>query len=234
MSVYASTLVKKAISQIGTKEGKNNANKYGKAYGWDNVAWCVIFIWWLFMSCGASRLFYDGKKTASCTAVYKWAKAAGLLVNKYNAKAGDLVLFKFSSNPPDHIGIVESAGASRLVTIEGNTSSGNSGSQSNGDGVYRRYRSYSQVYAVIRPKYDAEKKGSETVNVTLPLLKQGSAGASVRTLQTLLNAKGYNCGKVDGDFGPGTTEAVYRFQKAAGLTADKEVGRDTWTQLLTK
>ena len=234
MSVYASTIVKKAVSQIGTREGKNNANKYGEAYGWDNVAWCVIFVWWVFMECGASMLFYGGKKTASCTAVYKWAKQAGLIVNKYSAKPGDLVLFKFSSDPPDHIGIIESAGASRLVTIEGNTSSGNSGSQANGDGVYRRYRSYSQVYAVIRPKYDTVKGTVKTVNVTLPLLKQGSAGASVRTLQTLLNAKGYNCGKVDGDFGPDTAEAVYKLQKAAGLYADKEVGRDTWTQILTK
>jgi len=38
-----------------------------------------------------------------------------------------------------------------LQVIEGNTSADKSGSQSNGDGVYLKRRSYSLVMAVARP-----------------------------------------------------------------------------------
>jgi len=38
-----------------------------------------------------------------------------------------------------------------LQVIEGNTSSGSKGSQSNGDGVYLRKRPYSLVMGVVRP-----------------------------------------------------------------------------------
>lgn len=44
-------------------------------------------------------------------------------------------------------------------------------------------------------------------------VKNGSKGNDVKTLQTLLNEKGYNCGKVDGIFGKNTENAVKQFQK---------------------
>lgn len=238
-SCTATQIVDLAISQIGTKEGKNNDNKYGKAYGWNNVAWCVIFVWWCFLEAGAPGLFYGGKKTASCTAVYKWAKSAGLLVSATNARAGDLVLFKFSSNPPDHIGIVESAGSSRITTIEGNTSSGNSGSQANGDGVYRRYRYPSQIYAVIRPKYAAEAGSGTTTakeeycSVNVLMLKKGSKGNTVKSAQALLKYRhGYQI-EVDGDFGSATQAAVRSFQRSKGLGVDGIIGANTWGKLIS-
>ena len=42
----------------------------------------------------------------------------------------------------------------------------------------------------------------------------------VKTIQTNLNALGYNCGSADGVYGSNTTSAVKTFQKAYGLTAD--------------
>ena len=50
-----------------------------------------------------------------------------------------------------HTGIIESAAIGKITAIEGNTTAGNSGSQSNGGGVYRRTRSTSCVRAYIRP-----------------------------------------------------------------------------------
>ena len=41
-----------------------------------------------------------------------------------------------------------------VTAIEGNTSNGNTGSQSNGDGVYRRKRKLSLVLGAYRPKYE--------------------------------------------------------------------------------
>ena len=49
------------------------------------------------------------------------------------------------------------------------------------------------------------------------VLKMGSSGSQVRTLQTKLNNWGYNCGTVDGIFGSKTLAAVKQFQKIAHL-----------------
>ncbi|NJR74399.1 MAG: peptidoglycan-binding protein [Scytonema sp. CRU_2_7] len=50
-------------------------------------------------------------------------------------------------------------------------------------------------------------------------------------MQKVMNARGYNAGKVDGDFGSQTEVAVRAFQKEAGLSVDGEVGKLTWTAL---
>ncbi len=63
-----------------------------------------------------------------------------------------------------------------------------------------------------------------------PTLKQGSKGASVKTLQQKLKNAGYNVA-VDGDFGPKTAAAVKKYQAAHGLVADGVVGPKTWAKL---
>lgn len=61
-------------------------------------------------------------------------------------------------------------------------------------------------------------------------LKQGSAGADVRKLQTALNRAGSNL-TVDGIFGPATRQTVEAFQQANGLTVDGIAGPETWAKL---
>lgn len=70
--------------------------------------------------------------------------------------------------------------------------------------------------------------------VTLPLLQKGSAGMSVRVLQTVLKYRGCALPKygVDGDFGSETLAAVKQFQAAAKLTVDGVVGAKTWKALV--
>lgn len=58
-------------------------------------------------------------------------------------------------------------------------------------------------------------------------LKVGSRGTQVKYLQMNLNALNYNAGSVDGIFGNGTKNAVIRFQKAYGLSADGIAGKNT-------
>ena len=65
----------------------------------------------------------------------------------------------------------------------------------------------------------------------MPLLKRGSSGADVLTLQTSLKQLGFDPRGVDGVFGPGTEAAVIAFQKAKGLTADGIVGPNTMSAL---
>lgn len=59
----------------------------------------------------------------------------------------------------------------------------------------------------------------------------GSRGGNVKTVQDKLNALGFNCGAVDGIFGPKTKAAVVSFQRANGLAADGIIGPLTWSKL---
>ena len=59
------------------------------------------------------------------------------------------------------------------------------------------------------------------------VLKQGSSGEQVKTLQQKLKNWGYYSGSVDGVFGSGTKSAVMYFQRNNGLTADGVVGSRT-------
>lgn len=64
-----------------------------------------------------------------------------------------------------------------------------------------------------------------------PLLRRGSTGAMVKTLQRALNNRGEKL-SVDGIFGPKTEAAVKRFQRAKKLVVDGLVGPRTWAALL--
>ena len=75
---------------------------------------------------------------------------------------------------------------------------------------------------------------SKTYSLALPLLRIGDKGETVRALQMLLIARGYNCGGygADGDFGSGTGNSVRDYQSYQGLSVDGEVGGETWGSLL--
>ena len=60
-----------------------------------------------------------------------------------------------------------------------------------------------------------------------PVLRTGSRGQEVKDLQSRLQSLGYYQGEIDGEFGPGTKEAVTAFQKQNGLDADGMVGQET-------
>ena len=59
------------------------------------------------------------------------------------------------------------------------------------------------------------------------VVKVGSTGATVKTIQTKLKRWGYYTGSVDGIFGAKTKAAVQYFQRKNGLTADGIVGSAT-------
>ncbi len=65
----------------------------------------------------------------------------------------------------------------------------------------------------------------------MQVIKLGSKGQDVVTLQNALSAIGFYKGKVDGLFGPQTKQAVIDFQIAKELVVDGIVGKQTWTFL---
>lgn len=68
------------------------------------------------------------------------------------------------------------------------------------------------------------------------VLKKGSKGENVKTLQEILIELNYSCGKagVDGNFGANTDSAVRKFQKENLLQVDGHVGPQTWAMLYKK
>ena len=67
-------------------------------------------------------------------------------------------------------------------------------------------------------------------NYQKEILKVGSKGPAVESLQKKLNESGASL-TVDGKFGPATQQAVKKFQQANSLSADGIVGPKTWAAL---
>lgn len=83
----------------------------------------------------------------------------------------------------------------------------------------------------------SQKEESKTVTIELAVLRKGSTGETVKTLQRLLNAQGYKSKDskalaVDGDFGSNTAYALENYQRAKKLEADAICGPATWRKLL--
>lgn len=140
-----------ARAELGKTESPAGSNRtpYGKWFGLDGNPWCMMFVMWVFSQAGMPLPC----KTASCSALLNWYRKSRPASVVKTPAAGDIVIYNFG-----HTGIVESVGSGTITAIEGNTSPGTSGSQSNGGMVCRRTRQTYTVTAYIRPQYDKEVK----------------------------------------------------------------------------
>ena len=219
-----------AKKYVGVCEDPPNSNKvvfntkfYGREVSGANYPWCCAFIWCIFNEAGI-----DIKRTASCMMLGDWFKQEGKY-HKDNPQVGDIVFFKFpgSSRWTNHVGLVIEVNGNTLTTIEGNTSSDNKGSQNNGGMVAIRTRKINS--SVVGFGRVSDDKNYSAKN--MPTLRLGSRGASVKTLQSILNDHGAHL-TVDGIFGNLTKLAVISFQCLNDLQKDGIVGRKTWEKLL--
>ena len=133
-----------AYGQLGVTESPagSNRTKYGKWMGLDGQPWCMSFVQWCFHQAGTPL----PHKTGSCSALLNWYQKNRPECVVKDPQPGDIAIFTFG-----HTGIVERALPGSVMCIEGNTSPGQSGSQDNGGGVYRRQRNLALVRAFIRP-----------------------------------------------------------------------------------
>ena len=90
----------------------------------------------------------------------------------------------------------------------------------------------SEGSSTTEPEPEVPEVSADDCTVKLSMLRSGSQGAQVRTVQQLLAAKGCEPGEADGIMGEATVGAVRAFQENSGLLADGEVGGDTWSKLL--
>lgn len=147
-----------AVKQLGTTEsppGSNWGPKIGawiKAAGYVSpVPWCGCFANACIMAgglpSGAGWIGYTPAIVGHARkgiGGWSWHGAA-------DGRLGDLVLFDTpGGDPAVHVGVAEKQiNAGTYQTIEGNTSSGSAGSQSEGGGVFRRTRSTSGHFRII-------------------------------------------------------------------------------------
>ena len=173
----AKTIIDKALSYLYTYDGGTNEvifndRYYGEHVSGEKYPWCAAFVYCIFEECGASNLFYDGKKTAYCPTVHQWGKEKGLTVPISEGQYGDIVLFDWNGDGvADHIGLIISRNCNGTYdTVEGNTTTYN---YTNGGYVLQMTRYYSSIIAIIRPQYGTASdntKGTDTVKTKLKVI----------------------------------------------------------------
>lgn len=75
---------------------------------------------------------------------------------------------------------------------------------------------------------------AEPCNISIPTIKNGSEGETVRALQILLIGNGYDCGAwgADSKFGDMTAAALFDYQAEHDIPTTKECDTRTWCKLL--
>lgn len=142
-----------AERQVGYRESPVNRTKYALLAGHANgYPWCATFL-----VAGAATV---GLRLPSRSA-YTPTMAAGFqLAGRWHTSAqlGDLAFYNFpdATSRIQHVGLVVGVGSNYVSAIEGNTSSADGGSQTDGGGVHLRVRPRSHVVGFGRPEYAPE------------------------------------------------------------------------------
>lgn len=215
--------------------GYYNGNKNG-------YAWCNVFVDWCFyIASGKNKELaqniscQSGKLGAVCTYSALYYKNVGRFGSA--PTPGAQIYFKGDTGYA-HTGIVESSDDKYVYTIEGNASNSvcrKKYSLTNKTIAGYGYPCYSDDESCAEKAESSaptKREDSTIVTVNTFVLRVGSRGNTVQTLQVLLNYWGEADLDVDGSFGTLTEQAVLRFQREKSLEVDGIVGKQTWTALL--
>lgn len=156
------TIISLCRQDVGITENPKGTNrvKYSEWYGLIG-AWCgmaVSYIYY-FASIATGDIFpLEGIDSdngfCSVPNFKKWADKNGY--ETLDPQEGDIVIYDFDGNGTwDHVGIFNRwENSNKFTDYEGNTSSDNKGSQSNGGGFYLKTRNYNKLrvkfYSVIK------------------------------------------------------------------------------------
>ena len=222
-------------------------------------AWCATFVSAVFVKLGYLSIC---PSECSCPRMVTLCKKMGIWIENENRvpNPGEIIFYDWddrsnyatteNTGSPEHVGIVEKVVDGIIYIIEGNYS----------NSVKRRKISVNGRYirGFAAPKYDAEPNAPAapstpatpaapttpaapatpaptTVTITMPILKKGSKGESVKAVQRMLHCLGYKIGTVnpiDGSFGVKVEAAVKAFQKKKGVPQTAEVDEATWNEFL--
>jgi CHAP domain len=186
----AKDVIAAARRMLGTKENPpgSNSTPIGRWYGLDRLPWCAMFVSKAFSDAGMPEIRYASVDIGEEN--FRNGTWGRLIPKSAQWLPGDIVFYGVSADA-QHTGIVISDEGGVITTIEGNTSSGNSGSQANGDGVYIRNRSKADGWVLHagRPDYDKKKRRPKVqyrltiVRVTEKIVSKKEAEAEVKRLR---------------------------------------------------
>jgi peptidoglycan hydrolase-like protein with peptidoglycan-binding domain len=207
-------MIAQARRLLGTTENPpgSNHNLVTVWYGFDG-AWCDMSISYeaahsdnLPAVCG--KFAYTVAHAQAFRSRGRWHYGLG------GARPGDVVFFDWSGTQSiaaiDHVGLIEAVHSNGTVTtLEGNTSD-----------VFQRRKRSACIVGYGRPAYG----DAAPLPASDGILRVGSKGETVKTLQRNLNTVMGSGLVVDGDFGQLTNAAVKAFQSRYKLTVDGEYG----------
>lgn len=159
-----------AAREIGYRQGKNQDNKYGRWFGMNNCAWCVIFAAaWCYNQAGVigevvGRSYHEGG-LYSCSQTLGWYREHAPECIKTEGVPGCLVIFDFPKTKyqTDHMGLFVKQEDGKITTIDGNTSGGN---DANGGYVQqrtRRLKDLDNVWYIVPRELTEEEKEDKPV-----------------------------------------------------------------------
>lgn len=152
-----SDTIPKRLKQIAKWYHNLVAQKSYKSLG-KNFAWCGTFVAYVFHF---SDVYLDTglfNCISYVPAAQNWLIARGKKRDfLLDAKAGDLIIFDWNKDGfEDHIGVFIEWEGDYAITVEGNTSPNNAGSQSNGGMVCKRKRHKSSIEGIYNVIGDDE------------------------------------------------------------------------------
>ena len=212
-------IIDTAASQNGTKENPPNTNKtkYGAWYGMDGVAWCAIFVSWVYNEAGHPLGTIDSPKGYHyCPSAYNFWKRNNRITK--DPQPGDIVLYDWEGDGlSNHTGIFVAwvKPGETFKAWEGNTSLTN---DSDGGQVMMRTRSARLVQAFVNTGIFVD-----AIQPITGILKRGDKGAGVAAIQKQLFDLKYEGVTVDGDFGATTEKLIRQFQQEHGLAITGQV-----------
>lgn len=159
---WASRWVGKTESPYGSNTAPWGLTSWQRAFGsWlVGAAWCGVFVGTALKNAGVKGI---NSRVASVALIIEDAIAGrngwARVIYRRSTRAGSVTAGQrgdavglFSENT--HVELIDHPVPGGYATIGGNTSPApGSGSESNGGGVYRRFRSYSDVAYIARPRY---------------------------------------------------------------------------------
>ena len=211
--------------------GSNNYTKYWRDIypAYQGQPWCACFVTWVFVIAFGKAM---AQKLLKHYPYVYCPTMADLFTLNANPKVGDIVIFKHNG-VFTHTGIVIKVSGDQFWTVEGNTSGGST-IIANGGAVCKKtyFNSNLPGTKFITPDYskvqEIKNEGNDAPSISASsILKIGSNGSAVKTLQKNLNSLIKAKLTVDGEFGTATYNAVIKFQTKYKLTADGIVGENT-------
>ncbi|CAH0284243.1 Peptidoglycan L-alanyl-D-glutamate endopeptidase CwlK [Peribacillus simplex] len=130
-----------------------------------------------------------------------------------------------------------SKGDSQIISIQ-NTLNSRYKTAIEGDGFYGpKTRSalikglQTELNKQFNKRLVVDGKWGPRTKTAIVTIKKGAAGNITWILQAALYMEGFNPGHLDGEFGEKTEAALFKYQKASRISADKLAGQETWNEL---